>query len=64
MLMQNDRFHSIIYISTKNSVLQDILKNLRAEIGQRMLLTLPCLQNETLKEHMNIYNTYTKNILI
>jgi len=60
MLIQDDKFHSIIYESTKNSVLQNILKNLRASIGQCRLLTLPYLQNETFNEHMNIYNAINK----
>lgn len=56
MLIQDDLFHSLIYKSTKNSTLQNILKNLRATIGQCRLVTLPCLPNETLSEHTNIYN--------
>jgi len=63
MLIQDDIFHSIIYKSTKNSTLQNILKNLRARIGQCRLLTLPCLPNETLSEHSNIYNAIKKNNL-
>jgi DNA-binding GntR family transcriptional regulator len=63
MLIQDDLFHSIIYKSTKNSILQNILRNLRARIGQCRLLTLPCLPNETLSEHTNIYNAIKKKNL-
>ena len=63
MLIQDDLFHSIIYKSTKNSTLQNILKNLRATIGQCRLVTLPCLPNETLSEHTNIYNAINKKNL-
>ena len=63
MLIQDDLFHSIIYKSTKNSTLQNILKNLRATIGQCRLVTLPCLPNETLSEHTNIYNAIKKRNL-
>lgn len=63
MLIQDDLFHSIIYKSTNNITLQNILKNLRAIIGQCRLATLPCLPNETLSEHTNIYNAIKKNNL-
>jgi DNA-binding GntR family transcriptional regulator len=63
MLIQDDLFHSTIYKSTKNSTLQNILSNLRARIGQCRLLTLPCLPNETLSEHTNIYNAIKKKNL-
>jgi len=63
MLVQDDLFHSTIYKSTKNLTLQDILKNLRARIGQCRLVTLPCLPNETLDEHTNIYNAIKKKNL-
>ena len=63
MLIQDDLFHSIIYKSTKNSTLQNILKNLRARIGQCRLITLPYLPNETLSEHTNIYNAIKKKNL-
>jgi len=63
MLIQEDLFQSIIYKSTKNSTLQNILKNLRATIGQCRLVTLPCLPNETLSEHTNIYNAINKKNL-
>lgn len=63
MLIQDDLFHSIIYKSTKNSTLQNILKNLRARIGQCRLLTLPYLPNKTLSQHTNIYNAIKKKNL-
>ena len=61
MLLNDNLFHSIIYESAGNDVLQNVLKNLRALIGQCRLITLPNLANRTHIDHANIYEAIKKN---
>ncbi|MEL7564237.1 MAG: GntR family transcriptional regulator [Dehalobacterium sp.] len=56
MLKLDDDFHSIIYNSTNNSILIDIIHNLRTMISYFRVRSLPTRQKETYQEHENVYS--------
>ncbi len=55
MLKLDDDFHSIIYNSTNNNILIDIIHNLRTMISYFRVRSLPTRQKETYQEHESVY---------
>jgi len=55
MLELDDEFHSIIYNSSENSILIDMIQHLRTMISYFRVRSLPTRQKETYQEHENVF---------